>query len=182
MFDEIVNATKNICHFELGRDNCSPGFKNPSTALKMGYAMKKMAVIERGVVLRKRDEAYRNDLWYFIELITSEWAQKISKVALNTLVEASFNKVEEVPLTEDLINLKKYLEKEMTIHYKELKFRPTLVAWRALAALTVVRIILFNKRRSSKGAKMKVKQFEERPKWNEERIQEIMQSIRKAAV
>ena len=35
-FNKIVEATKNICQFEMGKDECSPEFKIPSTALKRG--------------------------------------------------------------------------------------------------------------------------------------------------
>jgi hypothetical protein len=40
--------------------------------------------------------------------------------------------------------------------------------WNALAEVTVARIILFNKRRASEGAKMLVSQFVSRPSWGRE--------------
>ena len=98
-------------------------------------------------------------------------------MALNTLAELSFNNLAGLPPTEDLITLRRYLEKEMKMCCQDLKSRPTLVTWRMLAELTVTRIILFNKRRCSEGAKMKVKQFEERPKWNKAQLQEITQTL-----
>ena len=110
-----------------------PEFKTPSLALKIGYVLKKVAVLQRGVALRTKDKGYLDELWYFIELVETEWSHRISKVALNTLAENSFSRVEVLPLTEDLVALKLYMEKEMKILCARLEEVPTLDTWRKLA-------------------------------------------------
>lgn len=91
--------------------------------------------------------------------------------------ELTFQKVQDVPLTEDLIKLRKFLDKKMVENFNALRLDTNIQNWRELAVLTVAKIILFNKRRSSEGSKMKIKQYEDRPKWKEGTIQEISKSL-----
>ena len=78
-------------------------------ALKIGYALSKVAGIEKGHALRLKDKSAIEDLEYFKELMENEWPVRISQVALNTMAENVYNKVEVLPLTEDLVKLRTFM-------------------------------------------------------------------------
>ena len=69
-FDSVVKCTKKLCVCGLG-DEQIPHFKTPSLALKIGYALRKAAILERGVAPREKDKGYLDDLWYFTDAVLS---------------------------------------------------------------------------------------------------------------
>ena len=139
--------------------------------------MKKAATLERGIALRQKDKRYLDGLFYFIELIETEWATKVSHVALRTLAENNYNRAEEMPLTKDLIKLKRFMEEETSKLCSSLTETPDVLTWRKLAEFVVTRIIMFNKRRCNEASKITLKQYKEKPKWNKARLQEVTDSL-----
>ena len=65
-----------------------------SIELKLGQALKKCVILQCGVAVRKRDNEMLEDLQFFHELVLNEWAMKVSLIALRTLSDNKFNKVE----------------------------------------------------------------------------------------
>ena len=177
-FDKIVNATKILCG--LTKDNSPdelPHFKTPSLALKIGYALKQCAVLHRGHALRARDLTTLDSLKFFIELIESEWSNKISSIALKTLDDGKFTAPPAVPLTSDLLLLRNHLLKEIGSAIESLTREASLGSWRMLCEATAARIIIFNKRRANEPTKLLIKDFLDRPKWESTRIEEVKQSL-----
>ena len=84
-FDILVQATKNASGFQDDIDNHLGQYKSPSTALKLGYALKKAAYIVRGQAIWSRDLSVQKDVDDFLKLHEQEWADKISVKALNSL-------------------------------------------------------------------------------------------------
>ena len=103
-FDDLVDSTNEISGYDSKSDK--PRFTVPSLALKIGYALKKCATLQCGVAIRKKDKNMVEDLKFFNELVSSERSLKISLTALRRLSVNNFNKVEILPVTEDLLLVK----------------------------------------------------------------------------
>ena len=177
-FDDIIKATRNLCSFTI--DNAAddiPSFKVPSLALRIGYALKQCAVLQRGLCLRTRDSGMLENLRYFLDLYEAEWTGKISSIALTTLDNSKFKAPKVLPVSSDLVMLRGYLFKEMASSIRNLKLSVTLEDWRKLAEATVTRLIIFNKRRANEVAKLAIAQYLERPLWNENGIEEVQNSL-----
>ena len=97
-FDSVIFAV----HSLTGRGT---GIKSPSLALKFGHGLKKVARILIGQSLRRRDEVAKKNAEDFLILMENEWTEKVSRNALKTLADKKFNKPQDIPLTEDLVNL-----------------------------------------------------------------------------
>ena len=176
-FDSIVEATKTLARFGFKKD-APPEMKTPSLGLKIGYALTKVASLEKGHALRSKDKSQMEDLDYFKDLMKSEWSVRISQVALNTMAENNYNKVDVLPLTEDLVKLRTFViatMRQLTIELANCE--PSIETWRKLAELTVSRIIVFNRRRSTEGSKLTIDQFQHRPKWDQGTMDEIQASL-----
>ena len=174
-FDEVVAVTKELCSFQHGEQ--LPSFKTPSLALKLGISLKKCAILHKGVALRRKDKGMLEDLEFFKQLVETEWSHRISSVALRTLADNKFNKIEILPVTDDLLKLKEFLLNEINTKTAKLRVSPDLELWRDLANAVVSRLIIFNKRRCNEAAKITVDQFRDRPSWNEETIEEVSSSL-----
>lgn len=175
-FDTIVHATKELCVNQV----CSqkrPEFEMPSLALKMGYALKKCASIERGAALKRMDLNTDEVLKSFLKLMELEWATRISSNALSTLYKRKINQPQLLPLTSDIIKINEFIN--VNIHKYRIELEQSLSAekWQSLAYITLARIILFNKRRSGEAARMTLENYTTRPSWTDQSTQETKHSL-----
>ncbi|XP_065051971.1 uncharacterized protein LOC135681426 isoform X3 [Rhopilema esculentum] len=130
-FDDIVLATRNLCsHTANPQNDHLSSFEKPSLALKLGHALKKGAMILRGMALRQKDIESKQNVEMFLELLDSEWSTKISSAALRTLSDGQFNKAPVLPVTEDLMKLREHLLAEIPKKTGELLLKPEVDKWR----------------------------------------------------
>lgn len=175
-FDLVVQATKKLCVTQTEKHK-RPEFGMPSLALKIGYALKKCASIERGMALRKMNLKLDRILTAFLKIMELEWSVRISSNALSTLYKRKMNQTQLLPLTSDLIKLNKSITDNINKFHIQLEGLCTRENWQALACYTLGRIILFNKRRSGEAAKMTIENFNSRPLWSEQSTDEIKHSL-----
>ncbi|CAB3987135.1 uncharacterized protein LOC110043873 [Paramuricea clavata] len=176
-FDTVVKAVKEICKFQMHDGNQTVG--TPSFGLKLGHHLKKCAATVRAKGIRTRDRNIQEDANNFETLMEQEWQYKISHHSINTLSARKFNKVNILPLTEDLERLRKYLQCIITRCRKDLESTPLLEDWVMLAKATLTRLVMFNKRRGGEAANLLLSAFQERPNWKEANSSEIVKSLNK---
>ena len=109
-----------------------------------------------------KDKSTVDDLRSFIDLIETEWSTRISKVALNTMAENNYNKIELLPLTADLVKLRTEVKGSIHSLVGKLRHHTTVQTWRELAENTQVGATVFNRRRVSEISKIKIEQFDKR--------------------
>lgn len=177
-FDLVIKAVKNVSGYFLPKDGNSAGFRTPSLALKLGNTLRKCAAIIRGFALRRNQSEMKEDVNSYLQLHDSEWSIKISSVALSTLSERKFNNPEILPLTDDLLGLRKFQLQEIERLTAEVGTEPTRPKWSELAEVTVTRLILFNKRRGGEAARLKLESYKNRPSWGSVGIQEVVKSLK----
>ena len=175
-FDMIIKGTEELCgvmHTEDGRR----AFKTPSLAVRLGHLLIKIGNVKRGWALRCQNEAGRMAAETFLSLVKSEWTDTVSSCALNTLKRRKDQSVQILPLTEDLVKVKRHMLKEMTMKTHDLLSSPEYTTWRKLAQITMSRLILFNKRRGGEVSRLLLKSYQDRPKWEEGMNKEILDSL-----
>ena len=177
-FDCILEATKVLCsHTIIAENDHLSKFDRPSLAVKIGNQLKQCASILRGIALRKKETALKEDAEAFIDVMDSEWGSNISSAALRNLNDTTFNKAPILPGTADLLKIWENLVDEIPKTTKELSELPSLEKWRILAELSASRSILFNKCRGNEGTMLEINQFQERPKWSEKGFDEMTKSL-----
>jgi hypothetical protein len=152
LFDKVISAV----HLLTGKGD---EIKIPSLALKMGYGLKKCAQILVGESLRQRDTTARENAQGFLQLMETEWSEKVSKHALQIMAEKKYNKPEDLPLTEDLVKLVIAIREEMEQLLRLERLDQN--NFRRLSELTLARIILFNKRRTGEASSLTVKAYQD---------------------
>ena len=160
-------------HTKAGRR----AFKTPSLAVQLGYLLIKTRNVKRGWALRCQKEANRLAAETFLSLVKSEWTDAVSSCALNTLKRRKDQSVQILPLTEDLVKVKRRMLKEMTMKTRDLSSSPEYTAWRKLAQVMMSRLILFNKRRGGEVSRPLLKSYQDKPKWEEGMNKEILDSL-----
>ncbi|OWF47589.1 hypothetical protein KP79_PYT06792 [Mizuhopecten yessoensis] len=149
--DECITATRNICGVAGSKTlNGTQKLLKPALTSKLGELLKKVAALKRAQSIRSVDETKRKESEDFITLFDAEWTDEISSIARQSSSEAKYNKKDTLPLTRDLIKLKKHLDDQILILLKKLEGgketeRGTV---RKLAEILLAKIISFNKRTS----------------------------------
>lgn len=175
LFDAIVCATKELCSFDKSKTKEIVGI--PSLGLKLGHQLKKCLYIQRGQALRKKDNASLQDIENLSKLIETEWNDKISYHALDTLSRRKFNKLELLPLTQDLTKLRESLLHKIKHLTDCVKKNPTLDEWGQLSEAVLCRMIIFNKRRGGETSKMLLEAFTKRPQWESQTLEVITSTL-----
>ena len=144
-FDDLIEAVKELCGFNQ-ESRLDIGI--PSLALKLGHSIKRCAQVVKCSALRSKDEIGIKKAKRFIDLFESEWTAKISSRSLASLGSKKQNKVDYLPLAEDLTRLKDHLDSKMESLSSALTAEDSVNVeqWANLAKATLTRVILFNKR------------------------------------
>ncbi|XP_052759701.1 uncharacterized protein LOC128202688 isoform X2 [Mya arenaria] len=175
-FDTVVEGVRNLCGTYENEEKVVR-MKKPGLALRLGHNLIKAAEIKCGMALRMDDEASCNQAETFCKLYRREWNDKISSVALSTLKTNKFNKGQVIPLTDDLVKLKNHLSSRMSALAEKLQSSPAYKVWRELAEVTMVKILLLNKRRGAEASKLLISAYQSRPNWEETTNKEILGSL-----
>ena len=174
-FDVVIEAVKEMCKFQVNSGKQDVG--TPSLALKVGHSLKKCVQIVRGRALRDKDKSLLEDAENFEKLLQTEWSDRISHHSLTTLGDRKYNKVDLLPLAEDLKTLRNYVLGRVSLYTKSLEHQPSLEAWGQLAQATLTRLVMFNKRRGGEASKILLESYTGRPDWTTVNSQEIMSSL-----
>lgn len=172
-FDDIVQAVRVLCKLDIGNSTSGrPLFNKSSLALKLGHHLKQCIGIERGQVRRTNDLEKDKPLVNLLTLMELEWSNKL---ALQTLYENKINSVQLLPVTEDLVKLNKFLNKEINeiTSNEEIQGRD----WTRLASLILCRLVLFNKRRSGETSKITTVQYSNIPDYTKIGTEEMKKTL-----
>ena len=161
-FDKICEAVKKLGDFSMQskEGNTLPTFEKPSVPLKLGYCIDQCCELVKGVAIRSSNEALLTSAERFSKLYKLEWSKKISGISLRCLDDNKFEKVQLLPLTEDLLKVRTYLKEEIPRATATLKKFPTNDNWRWLAEITGIRLTMLNRRRASEVFGMLTSKFD----------------------
>ena len=115
----------------------------------------------------------------FRRLLESEWSSRISHHSLTMLSTRRFNKIDVLPLAEDLDKLRKYIDRVIKESMESLQNHPTLEDWSLLAKATLTRLVMFNKRRGGEASKIPLEAYQNRPDWSMVNSSDIVKSLDK---
>ena len=168
-FEAIVDSTKVLAGYMLCNDDGEllPTFKTPSLPLKLGYALENVANLVHGLGLKRNNPELIRDAKGFCVIYRSEWSVRVSSASLRTLADNKYDKVHILPLTEDLLKIKKFCTEQTRLLTESLISKPTLQAWRSLAEITVTRITIFNKRRGDEPSSLLLKRYERKKDYSQ---------------
>lgn len=148
-FDYMIACVRQLCMSEAEKETkrgC-PKYDETTLALKIGHFSGKMANIKIGTAIHSGDCFQRQQAEDYLILQKKEWDEKISSHARQTVAERKYNKPNILPLTQDVVNLRKFLLQEINWFIELLNSHLDLKAWRKLALATLCRVTVFNKRR-----------------------------------
>ena len=176
-FDVIIEATKRVCASYMDKDCMIRRPDKPNLALSIGIGVKKCATIKLGVAIRNQDAKIKEEAQNYLELHAIDWENRISSVALSTLYSRRSAKPYNLPLAEDINAIRDFLLAQIPLTTAALKAKKSAINFRRLAEMTLVRIIIFNRRRSGEASRMLLTDYTHRPKWSDAYNTEIASAM-----
>lgn len=156
-FDRLLRAVRKLSKESDDQQNV---YGVPSFAKNIKYTLQKSIGTIRGDLLRKykfeEDKKFKASL----NLIGAEWYTQIGAKAMNTFSARKKNKPQIIPLTRDLQKLSQHVEERLKELSDELNSEFSEKIWFYLAKHLLVRVLLFNRRRSGEMSKILVEDFE----------------------
>lgn len=150
-FDDVIAAVKITSRYNPE----TRIFKSPSTALQFGTYLKQIADLTCKLIYRKKIplpvkdiEEFLKNLKRFRHLVDTQWTVELASLAMKNLSRNAAKKTLVLPLTEDVIQLKKYTDQYAEDAYNELKKKPSMKAYSVLAETTLVSSIIHNRKRA----------------------------------
>ncbi|XP_068720834.1 uncharacterized protein [Montipora capricornis] len=176
-FDAIVKCVMQISKFDVKRGEKEVG--TPSLALHIGHSLKKCVAVVRGKALREKDKDVLEDVEHSEKLMEAEWNYRVSHHSVTTLNDGKHNQPDLLPVTSDLQKLKEFITSKIIALTKQLQGtnKPLLQSWRDLSEFVLNRLILFNKRRGGKTAKLYLETYINRPDWRKNTNQDVVASL-----
>ena len=148
-FDNLIEAVKELRGFNQ-ESRLDIGI--PSLALKLGHSIKRCTQVVKCSALWRKDKIGIKKAKRFIDLFENKWTAKISSWSLGSLGSKKQNKVDYLPLAEDLTRLKDDL-------YSKIESLSSAFTAEDSVNPTLTHIILFKKRKSGKTATLQITQF-----------------------
>ena len=154
-FNDVLKATRQTAGF----DETTHLYRTPSLALKIGHELKKVTEILLGEALMSGDEPMEKRCKRFRDLLTMKWID-VSSHALRTLTENKRNKPAFLPVTSDIAKFSAYLKTQVEEGKQNLAHYPNVSGnWKHLAEVTLISILVFNRKRSGEVSKIKLQDF-----------------------
>ncbi|XP_050391798.1 uncharacterized protein LOC126810662 [Patella vulgata] len=166
-FDLVVECTKSMAmHTEKDKPALTLG-------RLVGNLLGHSIQIKIGDSLRENNETKNQEANNFHKIFGSEWLCRVNSFFTKKINSEKRNKLQIIPLTEDLQKLRLYILDQIKEAISNLQSSPKQTNWTRLAQLTLARLILFNKRRTAEVTELKMSDYEGRPRWSEDTNREI---------
>jgi hypothetical protein len=158
-FSLVPQVVQNVGGFSADTNS----YDRPSVCLKLGHAIKKGATICKSNAMQSGNTELRRKAQGFLELCELQWTDAVLPAALRTLVQRQWNNPKRLPLAEDVAKLTAYLHQEIEEAKTKLAMSDSNPGdWRSLARLTLVQVMLFNRRRSGEVERVPQAAYEKR--------------------
>ena len=148
-FDNVVQSSK-----ELSGYKSSSEISAPSSFLKYGFCLRKLALVVRGVGLRENNHSLLEKIRNYLELYETDW-QIFATQAREFSEITKGNAPEELPLGSDIKIFRQFVIQEINSLLK----KGGKADLKSLAKLTLARLLTFNARRGAEVSKLQVTFF-----------------------
>lgn len=149
-FDNVILATQKMASFDIQKRT----FGAPSLALHFRTTLTALSDLAEKLIVRKKIELPEEtiekrlvELERFCKMVDKQWAIEIGSIALKDLSEKKSIKPKLLPVTEDIMLLKRSVEEKAGKAYESLEKSKTKDAYKILAECTLLLTIIHNRKR-----------------------------------
>ena len=137
------------------------GLTQPNMSLTLGHYLKQICQLKKSLALQCKpvNTEMKEEAESFDTVFGAHWNNYVSAACLRRLKLLSLNKTTQLPLTEDLVKFKDFLDDEIEAFLQTAQ--PTRREWITSAQALLARLVIFNKRRISEVEELKANELVE---------------------
>ena len=151
----------------LVRCVCRMASSSLTLAPRMGHLLGHCIMTKSGWAIRCSNSQMLKEANDFKILFDAEWGYVVNSAFRKKKHIRDLNKTVNIPETEDLVKLRRYLIGEMKEKTDLLRQDPNPSIFKWLAKVTMCRLLLFNKRRVAEVENLTVENYINRPHWKD---------------
>lgn len=154
-YSNVVAATRNMAGYsdETGK------YKFPSLARKVGHSLHTLALYIKSEGLKSKDGQTVKDAEDFAALYQESWRFDVASQALTQLDQVKWNAPQLLPFTQDVQRLHCFLSEEQQRCLDLIQEESSPLNWKNLAKVTLVQVMLFNRRRAGEVSRMQLSAY-----------------------
>ncbi|XP_067207109.1 uncharacterized protein [Linepithema humile] len=172
-YEDCIRAVNKMSAF----DSSTNTYKVTTTPQLMGTLLKKVGNLLITQCIKKKDYEKKKDTEEFLALLIDDFPTSINKAALEAQEENRRHKKTELPLMDDIIKLRNYLDEKRNIMCAILKETFFYDNWLELSKVTLTSVQLFNRRRAGEIEHLLIKDFENYEQISESTDKDLLQSL-----
>jgi len=157
-FQAVLSAAKECAQL----NDSGTEYGAPSSAVKSGGIIRQLVEIKQSDALQRGDSVTAESCTQFLKLCDVNWANEVSCVAHRNLSQRKRNGVLFLPLTEDVIQLNKFLVSEAN-NLVDMA-ADSADAFFSLTQVVLAKLILFNRKRQGEASKIQLEDYQKKGK------------------
>lgn len=175
-FDTFIQAIYKLAGLHDGKFS-APSFGPTSVTLisQVGNVLQTEAI-------KKKDQLIENNTQQFMKLLTTTANSLINKIAIENRTQNQRSKQVTLPKTEDVKKLFEYLESDLQMCIERLKLQFDIHSWVQLNKVTLIKIVIFNRKRPGDVEKSQILEYKNLQMVDEETMKKLNDSQRKYAI
>lgn len=154
----VIEAIRSMGKF----DSKTKHFGSPGTASTTETLINTIGELLGIEAIRMDDENIEKSAERFLKVFKRDCRTKINKLVAVTKAKNRRNKKENIPTTADVIKLAKFLDSERDAYFSQLNQKFSYQNWLKLSQLTLVSILIYNRRRAGEMQNITVTNFNTR--------------------
>lgn len=154
----VIDAIRMITKFDANTKT----FESPGTAAALVTLVNTIGELLIIECMKEDDEDKEKSVERFLKVFMKDAKHKILKIVNRSRLKAQREKIENIPSTDDVARLATYLDHERETCFMELTEQYSFEDWLYLAQLTLMSILVFNRKRVGDTQNMLVDDFHRR--------------------
>lgn len=156
-YSHVVAATRSLAGCNQTGNNY-----HPTLARKMGHSLNSLALFIISEALKSNDKQAVKDAEDFVTLYEEGWRVDIASEAPPQPDRAKWNIPQLLPFARDVQRLHRHLSQERQRCLERLQEKPSALNWKSLAKVTLVQVMLFNRRRTAELSQVQLSAYLEK--------------------
>lgn len=155
-YDFLIEAVKKVAVFLPETKT----FLHQAVGSTLGTLLKKVGEILRSECIKKEEIENQKKVEDFLKLLEEDYGTRINRILTETQTQHFRTKEVILPSTKDIQRLYKYLVDERNKYFQELQVKFSFESWKKLAEMTLLSLLVFNRRRPGEIERLYVKNFQ----------------------
>ncbi|CAD6214274.1 GSCOCG00011147001-RA-CDS, partial [Cotesia congregata] len=155
-YDFLIEAVKKVAVFLPETKT----FLHPAVGSTIGTLLKKVGEILRSEYIKKEEKENQKKVEDFLKLLEEDYGTSINRIVTETQTQHFRTKEVVLPSTNDIQKLYKYLVDERNKYFQELQVKFSFKSWKKLSEMTLLSLLVFNRRRPGEIERLFVKNFQ----------------------